>query len=215
MLAVERVEVGPLLSNSYLVFDPVLREGVIIDAGDDAWKILGVVQKYGVRVGAVYATHGHFDHVLAVRELKEALGCRFYIHEGDVFLLRSAAEEARKLIGARYPEPPEPDGHVEDGDEVKVGDEVLKVIHTPGHSPGSVCYLAGEAVFTGDTLFAGSIGRADLPGGDLNKLVDSILSKLFSLPDDSAVYPGHGPSTTIGAEKLYNLYVGENGLLRQ
>ena len=214
-MVIERVEVGPLLSNSYLIFDPVPREAVIIDAGDDAWKILGVVQKHRVRVRAVYATHCHFDHIMAVGELKEALGCGFYIHRDDLSLLESASKEARKLLGASYPDPPKPDGYVEEGDEVKVGDGALKVIHTPGHSPGSVCYVAEGAVFTGDTLFTGSIGRVDMPGGDLEKLKASIFEKLFKLPDDYAVYPGHGPSSTIGAEKLYNVYVGENGILRE
>lgn len=215
MLAVDVVEVGRLLSNSYLVYNRKTGEAVIIDAGDEAGKILRLIQRHGARVKAVYATHCHFDHVLAVREIKEATGCKFYIHRDDLPLLESSAEEARKLLGVRYPTPPKPDGFVEDGDRVSVGGEVLKVIHTPGHSPGSVCYLHEKAVFTGDTLFAGSIGRSDLPGGDLEKLLNSIINKLFKLPDDTAVYPGHGPSTTIGAEKLYNLYVGEGGLLRR
>jgi len=215
MLAVDVVEVGRLLSNSYLVYDRDTGDAVIIDAGDEAEKILRLIQRHRVQVKAIYATHCHFDHVLAVREVKEVTGCKFYIHRDDFPLLESSAEEARKLLGVRYPPPPKPDGFVEDGDRISVGAEVLEVIHTPGHSPGSVCYLSGRMVFTGDTLFAGSIGRSDLSGGDLEKLLDSILNKLFKLPDDTAVYPGHGPSTTIGAEKLYNIYVGEGGLLRR
>ena len=215
MIGVERIEVGRLQSNTYLVYDTSSGKGVLIDAGDEAWKILEAIQKHGVRVEEIYVTHCHFDHVLAIRDLKEEYGCRFYIHRDDLMLLESAAEQAEKFLGARYPEPPKPDGFVEEGDVVGAGAIRLRVMHTPGHSPGSVCYVMDRAVFTGDTLFAGSIGRTDLPGGDLKKLLNSIYRKIFSLPDEYAVYPGHGPSSTIGAEKRYNLYVGEHGVLRR
>lgn len=215
MLVVERVEVGPLLSNSYLVFDPLLREGVLIDAGDEPGKILGMVERSGVRVKAIYATHGHFDHVLAAREVKENLGCSFYIHRGDLDLLKEADKRAKMFLGGEYLPPVEPDGFVEEGDVIEVGGHTLRVLHTPGHSPGSVSYVADGGVFTGDTLFAGSVGRHDFPGGDLDKLIDSLVNKLLKLPDDYAVYPGHGPSTTIGVERLHNPYVGIDGLYRR
>jgi len=212
VLVIERVEVGPLFSNSYLVFDSLTKTGIIIDAGDEAERILRLIERNRVKVEAIYATHGHFDHVLAVRELKEVLGCRFYIHRGDLNLLRVAAKRAREILGRNYPSPPEPDGFIDEGDLIRLGGNTLTVLYTPGHSPGSVSYLMDRGVFTGDTLFAGSIGRHDFPGGNLAQLLSSIREKLFKLPDDTAVYPGHGPSTTIGVEKIENPYVGVGGI---
>ncbi|MEM0078896.1 MAG: MBL fold metallo-hydrolase [Nitrososphaerota archaeon] len=215
MLMMDVVEVGLLMSNSYVVFDPDLREAIIIDAGDEADKILRMIEKNDVKVKAIYATHGHFDHVLAVREVKEQLGCKFYIHREDLPLLERASESYMKLFGEERLGPPAPDGYVSEGDIIKIGDYEMKVIHTPGHTSGSVCYVIEGAVFTGDTLFAGSIGRTDLPGGNLQKLIDSLTRKLLSLPEDYSVFPGHGPSTTIGIEKLYNPFIGIGGLYRE
>lgn len=214
MLMVDRIIVGLLMSNSYLVFDPVVREGILIDAGDEAEKILKSIDRNRIEVKAIYATHGHFDHILAVRELKEYLGCKFYIHREDLDILEKSTLTYKEVIGERCPEPPAPDGYVEDGDTVKVGDSEIKVLHTPGHTAGSVSYVLDGAVFTGDTLFAGAIGRHDLPGGNLQQLLIS-LNKLLSLPEDYSVYPGHGPSTTIGVEKIFNPFVGDRGLYRE
>lgn len=215
MLMIERVVVGPLASNSYLVFDPVLREGILIDAGGDPEKIMKSIEQNKVEVKAIYVTHGHFDHVLAVGELKRNLGCKFYIHRGDLDILRRASENCRRLTGEECPDPPSPDDYVEDHDMAEVGGVELRVLHTPGHTPGSVAYVVEGSVFTGDTLFAGAIGRHDLPGGNLEELIRSIEERLLTLPDDYGVYPGHGPSTTIGAERLYNPFIGMNGLYRR
>lgn len=214
MLLVDRIVVGPLMSNSYLVFDPVLREGILIDAGDEAEKILKNIERNKIEVKAVYVTHGHFDHVLAVRELKEYLGCRFYIHREDLDILKKAATSYKDIIGVECSEPPMPDEYVEDGDVVDVGESEIKVLHTPGHTPGSVSYVLDGAIFTGDTLFAGAVGRHDLSGGNLQQLLNSLI-KLLSLPEDYSVYPGHGPSTTIGVERLYNRFIVDRGLYRE
>lgn len=213
MLLIERVVVGPLMSNVYLVFDNVRREGVLIDAGDEPEKIIEVVEKNKVEVKAVYATHGHFDHVLAVRKIKDYSGCRFYIHKEDLPILRRSAENCKRLLGRDCFNPPDPDGYIEDKDEITIGEYEIRVMHTPGHTPGSLSYILKDAVFTGDTLFAGAVGRHDFPGGNLEQLLNS-LNKLLRLPDNFAVYPGHGPSTTIGVEKVYNPFVGVDGLYR-
>ncbi len=213
MLLIERVVVGPLMSNAYLVFDNVKGEGILIDAGDDSEKIIETVEKNKIRVKAIYATHGHFDHVLAVGEIKDYFECKFYIHREDLPILEKAAESCKKLLGRDYSNPPNPDGYIKDGDKITVGEYEIKVMHTPGHTPGSVSYLSKDAVFTGDTLFAGAVGRYDFPGGNLEQLLDS-LKKLLKLPDSFSVYPGHGPSTTIGVEKVHNPFIGERGLYR-
>jgi len=215
MLIVERVTVGPLDTNSYIVLDSESREGILIDAGGESSKILSVVRKHGVKITGIYLTHGHFDHVLAVRDLIEELNCKFYVHKQDLEILSQTPLEAKRLLGITIPPPPQPHGWIKEGDVIRVGNLKLRVIHTPGHTPGSVCYVAEGCVFTGDTLFAGSIGRTDLSGGDPEKLISSILNKLFSLPDDYVVYPGHGPSTMIRVEKAMNPFVGEGGLFRR
>ena len=207
MLRVECIPVGRLLSNSYLLYDAGGGEGIIIDAGDDAERIIRIVEMNGVKVKGIYLTHGHFDHVLAVRELRERLGCGFYIHENDAMILSRVPLDVKYFLDLDIDPPPEPDGWIFDGQILHVGGHEIKVIHTPGHTPGSVCYLAREAIFTGDTLFAGSIGRTDLPGGSLQDLLNSISTKILSLPDHYAVYPGHGPSSTIGAERRLNPFL--------
>ena len=209
-------EVGMLMSNSYILYDEDDKEALIIDAGDDAWKILESIEKLRLRrVLGIYATHCHFDHVLAVNDLREALGCPFYIHAGDSELLSMMREDARRFLGIDVPDPPKPDGFVQEGEEIRLGNHSIKIIHTPGHSPGSVCYYVGNMVFTGDTLFRNSIGRTDGPGGSTEAIVESIVGKLFTLPDDTQALPGHGPPTTIGYEKEHNPFVGRDGLLRR
>jgi glyoxylase-like metal-dependent hydrolase (beta-lactamase superfamily II) len=206
-------EVGMLRSNSYLAYDS--GEAVIIDAGDDAWKILEAIQERSLRVRAIYATHCHFDHVMAVQDLRDVLGCEFYIHPDDGEVLAKMVEMTRGFLGIEVSEPPKPDGYIYEGDRIRVGGETITVIHTPGHSPGSVCYHSGGILFSGDTLFRGSIGRTDAYGGDPAKILDSIINKLFTLPEGVAVLPGHGPSTEIGWEKRNNPFVGERSSIRR
>jgi uracil-DNA glycosylase family 4 len=199
--------VGLLRSNSYVVYDESTREAVIIDAGDDAWKIVEAVQRNRLKPSAIYATHCHFDHVMAVEDLKQAFNIPFYIHRADEEILMLNKEMTRQLLGIEIPDPPKVDGYVEEGMEIVIGNGRLKVLHTPGHSPGSVCYHTDSLLFSGDTLFQGSVGRTDAPGGSAEQLTHSIVEKLFKLPDDVEVLPGHGPSTTIGWEKRSNPFV--------
>ncbi|RLF99742.1 MAG: MBL fold metallo-hydrolase [Thaumarchaeota archaeon] len=209
MLEIRYLSVGILQTNTYLIFDRDSREGVLIDPGDEAEKIMDLVERCGVRVKAIYLTHAHFDHLLALRDLKNDLGCDFYLHKDDEYLLKLAPHYAKELVGRVIPPPPTPDGWIADGQIIKIGEGFCKILHTPGHPPGSVCFLLEEekVILTGDTLFAGSIGRTDLPGGNLEQLKFSLLNKLLKLPDDHVIYPGHGPSSTIGVEKMLNPFI--------
>ena len=213
-MLIDRVVVGLLQTNSYIVFDKYSGKGVVIDAGGGPWEIIHRIEEKGIKVEGIYVTHCHFDHILAVRELKEALGCKFYIHRADEEVLKRSVEDAELYLGLSSFDPPKPDGYIDDGDEIRVGRNILKVFHTPGHTPGSVSYVFDGGVFTGDTLFAGSIGRTDMFGGDIKLLVKSVVEKLFKLPDQYVIYPGHGPTSTIGVEKKFNPYVGVDGILK-
>lgn len=205
MARVRSRAVGPIRSNSYLLFDPEAGEGVIIDAGDEAHAILGMLSP-GIRVRYIVATHGHFDHVSAIDEVREALGARFYIHEAEKEILELTPQLSLRWVGVSY-QAPEPDGFLHDGDIIDVGGMRVRVIHTPGHSPGSICLYVDDVLFSGDTLFAGSVGRTDAPGGSMEILAASIRERLYVLDDDVTVYPGHGPPTTIGVEKRTNPFV--------
>jgi glyoxylase-like metal-dependent hydrolase (beta-lactamase superfamily II) len=189
LLRVEKVIVGPLSSNSYLVYDSDVKEGIIIDAGGDGDKIVAL------------------DHILAVDYVRDVLGCKFLMHKDDVWLLEVAAKSARKYIGDDVPNISEPDGYLYDGYMLEIGQHLLRVLHTPGHTPGSVSIVGDGFVFTGDTLFAGTVGRTDFPGGNAEQLADSLSKKLMSLPDYYVVYPGHGRPTTIGAERRGNPFI--------
>lgn len=206
-MKVECIPVGRLFSNSYLLYDSDQMEGILIDAGDEAESIMNLIELCDVKVRGIYLTHGHFDHVLAVRDLREELGCGFYIHERDAETLSRVPADARYFLGIDVDPPPDPDGWVSDRQILRVGKYRVKIIHTPGHTPGSVCYLADEVIFTGDTMFAGSIGRVDLPGGSLRDILNSINEKILSLPDHYVIYPGHGPSSTIGVERKLNPFL--------
>lgn len=209
----EHMVVGDLSCNCYLVGDPVSRQAVVIDPGDDGGRIHQAINQHGLTLVAVVATHAHFDHVLAAEAIRAATGAPFYLHLDDVELLRWLPASLELFLGiSNSPPPPEVDGKLSDGDELPVGDGKLQVIHTPGHSQGSICLLAPDAseakLFSGDTLFAMSIGRSDLPGGDPQALMSSIQQRLFPL-GDLPVFPGHGPATTLDRERVGNPFVGE------
>lgn len=203
-----RIVVGPLEVNCYILADERSGEAVVIDPGDDAEKILKVVRDENLKVRYIINTHAHFDHVGANARIKQETGARILMHEADSFMLADAVDQAA-FFGSRISAPPAPDGYVNDGDVISVGEVELKVLHIPGHSRGGICLLADGMVFTGDSLFAGSIGRTDFEGGDLMTLIGSIRKKLLTLPDDTVVFPGHGPETTIGAEKMENPFLNE------
>ena len=179
--------VGPYQANCYILGCKKTMEGVVIDAGDEVLRIVKEVSKAGLRIKYILITHGHPDHTGAAKELKDIIKAPVWIHRLD-------------SPGLGFP----PDGTLFDGQEIEVGTYRIKVIHTPGHSPGGVCFYAPGAVFTGDTLFSGSIGRTDFPGGDHKKLIKGVMEKIFPLGDDLRIYPGHGPASTIGQERLRN-----------
>jgi len=205
-LQVEPLIVGPLFSNCYIVWDDDNKLGVVIDPGDDSDIILEKIKELNITLKYILATHGHFDHVGAVAPLKRELNVEFLAHEGDLFFIEDGEKSAR-IWGIQIEQPPNPNRFINDGERIKVGCFELEVLHTPGHSPGGVSFLHNCMVFSGDTLFQGSIGRTDFRKGSFEVLAKSIKTRLYTLPDDTIVYTGHGPVTTIGDEKRYNAFV--------
>jgi glyoxylase-like metal-dependent hydrolase (beta-lactamase superfamily II) len=199
------MEVGAFAANCYLVACDRTLDGVVIDPGAEAKRILDMVHREKVNVRYIINTHGHVDHVGANEELRQALGAPILIHEADGEMCKKPHASLSAFLGRM--KLAEPDRLLVGGEKLTVGDLVLEVIETPGHTRGSITLLAGGALFTGDTLFAGSIGRTDLPGGSFEEILRSIREKLLVFPDQTAVYPGHGPETTIGEEKSYNPFL--------
>jgi glyoxylase-like metal-dependent hydrolase (beta-lactamase superfamily II) len=199
---------GAFLENCYLVIDEAARQCVIVDPGEDAGLILGQVAATDARPVAVWLTHAHLDHVLGVGRVAAETGAPVFLHPDDRALYDHVPQQAEAfgLRAAGVPPPP-PDRAFAHGDEVRVGMLRFSVRHTPGHSPGSVCLVGQGVVFAGDVLFQGSIGRTDLPGGDVDALLGSIERELLVLPDSTIVYSGHGPQTTIGAERRGNPFL--------
>jgi len=197
------MEVGPLAVNAYLVEHVATRKAVVIDPGGDGEAILGEIARLGLTVTKILLTHGHFDHVGAVGLLREKTGAPVHIHPGDVDRMTGASRQGM-LFGLSVPDPPPPDVLVEEGNTVGFEDREFLVAHTPGHTPGCVSYIGEKMAFVGDLIFAGSIGRTDLPGGNHRQLIESVRKKIFPLPDDTVLFPGHGPATTVGEEKRSN-----------
>ena len=204
-MILRQLVVGPFASNCYLVGSESSKEGMIIDPGDEAEVILSNVKDLGLEIRSIVLTHGHIDHIGALKEVKEATGAEVAIHTDEAESLQS--QPLSTLIGLSYPTPPPPDRLLKDGDSMDIGDLHFLVLHTPGHSPGCICLLGQGVIFSGDTLFNYGIGRADLPGGSYSQLMNSIHTKLMTLPDNTVVYPGHGPDTTIGAERSGNPFL--------
>lgn len=204
---IDKLIVGPLEVNCYIVGDEESKEALVIDPGDEDDRILDVLKEKGLRLKYIINTHAHFDHVGVNQSLKDATGAEIMLHEADQDLLSHAGDQAF-LYGLDVL-PSKVDRFLKDGDDIIIGRIRLKVIHTPGHSEGGICLLGDGFVFTGDTLFAGSVGRTDFPGGSVEKLLSSVRKKLGTLPDATRVYTGHGPETTIGEEKRNNPFFRE------
>ncbi len=201
-----RVIVGPLQVNCFILADEKTKEAVVIDPGDDAEDILKIIKDKSFKVKYIVNTHGHFDHIGANKAIKDVTGAELLIHEADAPVLASAAQHSQ-AFGMRPVTSPPADRYVKHGEVITAGEVSLKILHTPGHSPGGICLLEEGMVFTGDALFAGSIGRTDLPGGDLMTLLGSIKTNLMNLPDNTKVFSGHGPASTIGDERRENPFL--------
>ncbi|MBW1649839.1 MAG: MBL fold metallo-hydrolase [Deltaproteobacteria bacterium] len=195
--------VGPLMANCFIIGCEETKKALVIDPGDDVEQILIELTENNLKLEYILNTHGHFDHAGGNNQLKSATGAEIMIHKEDAPFLNVISAKA-KMFGLSATDSPAADKFLEEGDIITCGTITAKVIHTPGHSPGGLSFAIDNMLFVGDTLFDGSIGRTDFDGGDYNTLIKNIQNKLFAYDDDTKVYTGHGPSTTIGKEKRYN-----------
>lgn len=204
----EIIPVGPLQCNCSIVGDEQTREAMVIDPGDDIAEILAIIQKHNLQVKQIVITHAHIDHVGGAMKLRQATGAPILLNQNDYALLKMLDVQAAWL-GMTNPGAVEIDHSLGDLDKVQAGSHVAQVMHTPGHTEGSIClyFSAEQKLIAGDTLFAGSIGRTDLPGGSFDKIIASLKGKLLSLPDETIVIPGHGAITTIGDERESNPFL--------
>jgi len=204
----EILPVGPLACNCSVIGDEGTREAMVIDPGDDVEKVMAIVRRHGLTVKQIVVTHGHVDHVGGAMKLKRLTGAPILLNQNDYDLLKTA-DQVAAWLGMAPPGAIQVDQSLADGDVVRAGSLSASVMHTPGHTEGSVClYFAPEQkLIGGDTLFAGSIGRTDLPGGNFRKIMASLKGPVMSLPDDTVVVPGHGPLTTIGEERETNPFI--------
>jgi len=211
-LTVRSLRLGPLENNTYLIVDVATRETAVVDVGFEPEAVIDAVRDGNLKVRYLLNTHAHYDHAAGMRTVQEAVGGEYWLHPADRFLLDRLDEQ-----GAAFGFPPAqaPDAvhDLADGQRLPLGEESLEVIHTPGHSPGGVCFRWGDVVWVGDTLFAGSIGRTDLPGGSFEELEHAIRTRLFPLGDGLQALTGHGDATTLGRERRFNPFVGESARL--
>jgi len=207
-MKLRRITVGAFEVNAYLVWNETTSKGIIIDPGDEASRIIQATSDEGLEPIAIVLTHGHGDHIAAVEEVKNHYDIPLYVGKGDQELLKNPSANVSAMVGHPIVAP-EPEHLMSDEQQIELGGVGFTVMSTPGHTPGGVCLLfdKGNFVVTGDTLFFGSIGRTDLPGGNLGTLLHSIKTKLLVLPDEIVCYPGHGPETTIGSERVNNPFL--------
>ncbi len=206
-MKVKTFELGPLQTNTYVLWDEDTREAIVVDPADEPDTILGFLKDNNLTLKYIFLTHAHFDHVGAVPEIKEATKVPLLLHKEELYIYEAARDMAA-FWGFDIDPLPEVDRPLEEGFTLSLGEKQFQVIHTPGHSPGSICLYGSGMVFTGDTIFAGSVGRTDFEGGDINKLRESF-RRLMKLPDETQVFPGHGPSTTIVIERDHNPFSQE------
>ena len=200
--------VGPFASNCYIVGSESSKHGLIIDPGAEAKLILKTVNDLGLTISLIVVTHAHIDHIGALAPVKESTGAKFAIHEAEAAAsLGMFSRMLSSMTGGSFTQPPKPDRLLKDRDTIEVADLKFTVLYTPGHSPGGISLYGHGILFSGDTLFNYGIGRTDFPGCSYEQIMDSIKNKLMILPDETIVYPGHGPSTTIGEEKRGNPFL--------
>ena len=195
---------GAFDANNYLLMDKVSKEAVLIDCSEYKQRIIEDITKLGAKVKCILLTHGHFDHVLGVNEMTKALNVDAYINQADIILTDNINNMVNRISNPPVLEVPDIKGRIQDWQEFTIGEHRIKAIPTPGHTEGGVCYLIDGKLFSGDTLFRDSYGRTDLFGGDFEKIRHSLLDIIFKLYDNIRVFPGHGPATTIGYEKVHN-----------
>ena len=206
-LTTHALRLGPLENNSYLLVDDATREAAVMDVGFEPEAMLDRIRREGVRVTSLLLTHGHYDHVAGMRTIQRAHPAPCWMHPGDAPLLAVLSGQGA-AFGFPPADPPLDVRDLADGQVLSIGESRLAVLHTPGHSPGGVCFLHAPDLWVGDTLFAGSIGRTDLPGGSFEQLAESIRTRLFPLGDALRCHCGHGPATTLGIERRSNPFVG-------
>jgi hydroxyacylglutathione hydrolase len=208
-MILKQLEVGPYMSNCYIVGSEKTKDGMIVDPGAEAGRILEEVQDAGLSIKIIVVTHMHADHIGALAKIKEATKAPFAVHEAEAS--KGYIDGASAMLSAITGRPssgiPTVDKKLKDGDKLDIGDLHFTVLHTPGHSPGGICLSGPGVVFCGDTLFNFSIGRTDFPGGDYDQIIDSIQKKIMVLPNETKVYSGHGPATTVGVERKANPFL--------
>jgi glyoxylase-like metal-dependent hydrolase (beta-lactamase superfamily II) len=201
------ITVGPIRANCYLVYDENTKEAMVVDPGAEGARIHKEIARLELKVKYLVNTHGHHDHIGGNQYLREATGAPVCIHKADSLMISSPQKNLSFFFAGQQVSSPEPYQDLEEGDILEFGGLRFKVLHTPGHSPGGICLVGHGVCFSGDTLFAESIGRTDLPGGSTEELFTSIRGKLFILAETTVVYPGHGSQTTIGHEKTDNPFL--------
>lgn len=206
-MKIENIVVGPLQVNCLIVYDEDSLDAMVVDPGDEPRKIISFLEGRKLRVSSIVCTHAHFDHIGAVRRLKEKTGAPVILHKGDLDIYRGADKQGI-LWGFHIEQPSEPDRYMIEGNEIAVGRFRFKILHTPGHSPGGICLYGEGVIFTGDTIFAGSVGRTDFTGGSLADLKRSF-ARIIALPPETRIFSGHGPLTTVKNEKENNFFVHE------
>jgi glyoxylase-like metal-dependent hydrolase (beta-lactamase superfamily II) len=207
-MIVEMVTVGPFQENCYVISDEASGTGALIDPGDEPARIALTVERLGLAISRIIVTHAHVDHVRAIAPLVDEYICPVLMHEEAEAMLKTAPQQAM-MFGTRFGKVPKVDGYITDDEVLEVGPIKLRSLYTPGHAPGHLAFYAEEQgiVFSGDALFAGSVGRVDLPGGSMEVLMRSISERLMTLPDETRVLSGHGPETTIGRERMTNPFL--------
>ncbi len=208
MLVFDSLETGPLMTNCYIVGDSETKEAAVVDPGGHVGAIRSALDRSKLKCKYIVNTHSHFDHVGGNQELKKATGAEILIHAAEAPMLSQLANQGR-MFGITVENSPKPDRTIDEGDVLEVGALCLEVLHTPGHSSGSVCLVikGEEKILVGDLIFQGSVGRTDLPGGSMSQLVKNIKEKIFTHPDATKLYPGHGPATSVGIEKRTNPFL--------
>ncbi len=210
-MKIERIPVGPFEMNCFVVHADNGSDCILIDPGDEINRIFNYISQNKLNPVYIFNTHSHIDHVRRVNDVQSKYDIPIHLCEDDLPLLESLPRQSM-MFGIDVSPVPENIRFVKDGDEFSIGAGAFKILQTPGHSPGSICLLFNGHVFVGDVLFKDSIGRTDLYGGNYNQLIDSIKNRLFTLPDNTIVYPGHGPTTTIGYEKEHNPFLNQDYL---